>query len=187
MKTFLVPVLASALTAGAPLAFGDTAAPAPAASSAPAAPAEKTPSADSLLNQAFSVAIDVQQTLAAVQDKESADKAVKKLQAIRKDTQRLMGLQEQLSDAEKEKMDALSEKMEERMDRLSKRCGEEGKRLLKARYYGSAALKDILKNSDEFSGLVEPDEDAAEPEEDDAPAPAGNVLSPNPEDLLPPH
>ena len=80
MKTFLVPVLASALVAGVPLAFGETAT--PAASPAPAAPAEKTPSADSLLNQAFSVAIDVQQTLAAVQDKESGDKAVKKLQGI---------------------------------------------------------------------------------------------------------
>lgn len=90
MKTFLVPVLASALVAGVPLAFGETAA--PAASPAPAAPAEKTPSADSLLNQAFSVAIDVQQTLAAVQDKESGDKAVKKLQGIQKDIQRLHGL-----------------------------------------------------------------------------------------------
>lgn len=48
MKTFLVPVLASALVAGVPLAFGETAA--PAASPAPAALAEKTPSADSLLN-----------------------------------------------------------------------------------------------------------------------------------------
>lgn len=134
MKTFLVPVLASALMAGVPLAFGETAA--PAASPAPAAPAEKTPSADSLLNQAFSVAIDVQQTLAAVQDKESGDKAVKKLQGIQKDIQRLMGFREKLSDAEKEKMDALSEKMEERMDMLSERCEKEGQRLLEARYYG---------------------------------------------------
>ena len=176
MKTFLVPVLASALMAGVPLAFGET-----------AAPAEKTPSADSLLNQAFSVAIDVQQTLAAVQDKESGDKAVKKLQGIQKDIQRLMGFREKLSDAEKEKMDALSEKMEERMDMLSERCEKEGQRLLEARYYGSSALKDILENSDEFSDLVEPDEDVAEPEEDNTPATAGNVLSPNPEDLLPPN
>ena len=178
MKTFLVPVLASALVAGVPLAFGETAT--PAASPAPAAPAEKTPSADSLLNQAFSVAIDVQQTLAAVQDKESGDKAVKKLQGIQKDIQRLMDLREKLSEAEKEKM-------EERMDMLSERCEKEGQRLLEARYYGSAALKDILENSDEFSDLVEPDEDVAEPEEDNTPAPAGNVLSPNPEDLLPPN
>lgn len=171
MKTFLVPVLASALLAGAPLAFGETTAP---ASPAPAAPAEKTPSADSLINQAFSVAIDTQQTLAAVQDKESADKAVKKLQGIQKDIQRLMGFHDKLSDAEKEKLDALSEKMEDRMDRLSERCQKEGKRLLEARYYGSAALKDILENSDEFSGLVEPDEDAPEHGE-------------STEDLLPPN
>lgn len=164
MKTFLLPVLASALMAGVPLAFGETAA-APAASPAPSAQAEKTPSADSLLNQAFSVAIDVQQTLAAVQDKESGDKAVKKLQGIQKDIQRLMDFREKLSEAEKEKMDALSEKMEERMDRLSERCEKEGKRLLEARYYGSAALKDILENSDEFSELVEPDEDAPAPGE----------------------
>ncbi|WP_418391995.1 hypothetical protein [Akkermansia sp.] len=129
----------------------------------------------------------VQQTLAAVQDKESGDKAVKKLQGIQKDIQRLMDLREKLSEAEKEKMDALSEKMEERMDMLSERCEKEGQRLLEARYYGSAALKDILENSDEFSDLVEPDEDVAEPEEDNTPAPAGNVLSPNPEDLLPPN
>lgn len=77
--------------------------------------------------------------------------------------------------------------MEERMDRLSERCEKEGKRLLEVRYYGSAALKDILENSDEFSGLVEPDEDVEEPEEDNTPAPAGNVLSPDPEDLLPPN
>ncbi len=162
MKTFLLPVLASALMAGVPLAFGETAAP---ASPTPSAQAEKTPSADSLLNQAFSVAIDVQQTLAAVQDKESGDKAVKKLQGIQKDIQRLMDFREKLSEAEKEKMDALSEKMEERMDRLSERCEKEGKRLLEARYYGSAALKDILENSDEFSELVEPDEDAPAPGE----------------------
>ena len=31
------------------------------------------------------------------------------------------------------------------------------------------------------------DEDVAEPEEDNTPATAGNVLSPNPEDLLPPN
>ena len=133
------------------------------------------------------MAIDVQQTLAAVQDKESGDKAVKKLQGIQKDIQRLMSFREKLSDAEKEKMDALSEKMEERMDMLSERCEKEGQRLLEARYYGSAALKDILENSDEFSDLVEPDEDVAEPEEDNTPATAGNVLSPNPEDLLPPN
>ncbi len=160
MKTFLVPVLASALLAGAPLTLGETTAP---ASPAPAAPAEKTPSADSLINQAFSVAIDTQQTLAAVQDKESADKAVKKLQGIQKDIQRLMGFHDKLSEAEKEKLDALSEKMEDRMDRLSERCQKEGKRLLEARYYGSAALKDILENSDEFSDLVEPDEDGSAP------------------------
>lgn len=183
MKTFLIPVLASALAAGAPLAFGETATP----TAAPAAPAEKIPSADSLLNQAFSVAIDVQQTLAAVQDKESGDKAVKKLQDIQKDIQRLMGFRERLSDAEKEKMDALSEKMEERMERLSTRCEQEGKRLLEARYYGSAALKDILENSDEFSGLVEPEEDAEEPGEDNAEGPAGNVFSPASEGLLPPN
>lgn len=159
MKTFLVPVLASALLAGAPLALGETTAP---ASPAPAVPAEKTPSADSLINQAFSVAIDTQQTLAAVQDKESADKAVKKLQGIQKDIQRLMSFHDKLSEAEKEKLDALSEKMEDRMDRLSERCQKEGKRLLEARYYGSAALKDILENSDEFSDLVEPDEDTPE-------------------------
>lgn len=98
-----------------------------------------------------------------------------------------MGFREKLSDAEKEKMDALSEKMEERMDMLSERCEKEGQRLLEARYYGSFALKDILENSDEFSDLVEPDEDVAEPEEDNTPATAGNVLSPNPEDLLPPN
>lgn len=161
MKTFLLPVLGSALLAGTPLAFGETAA--PVAAPAATAPAVKTPSADSLINQAFSVAIDIQQTLAGVQDKESADKAVKKLQGIQKDIQRLMGLQDKLSDAEQEKMDALSEKMEERMDRLAERCRQQGKRLMEARYYDSAALKDILENSDEFSDLVEPDEDGAAP------------------------
>lgn len=179
MKIFLIPVLGSALLAGAPFASGEPASP-PAAPSAPASPAEKSPSADSLINQAFSLAIHTQQTLAGVQDKESADKAVKTLQGIHKDIQHFLQLQDKMSDAEKEKGDALMEKMEERMEMLTNRCRQEGKRLLEARYYGSAALKDILENSDEFSDLVEPDED-------NTTAPAGNALSPNPEDLLPPN
>lgn len=80
MKAFLVPLLYSALLSGASLAFGETAA--GTASPAAAAPAEKIPSAESLINQAFSFAINIQQTLAGVQDKESADNAVKTLQDI---------------------------------------------------------------------------------------------------------
>ena len=157
MKAFLVPLLYSALLSGASLAFGETAA--GTASPAAAAPAEKIPSAESLINQAFSFAINIQQTLAGVQDKESADNAVKTLQ----DIQNFLQLQDKLNDAEKEKEDALIEKMEKRMEMLDNRCRQEGKRLFEARYYGSAALKDILENSDEFSDLVEPDEDGAPP------------------------
>lgn len=177
MKIFLPPILGAALLAGASVAFGESAAPV-AAPPAAAAPAAKTPSAESLINQAFSLAINIQQTLATVQDKESADKAVKTLQGIRKDVQHFLQLEDKLSDAEKDKGDALLEKMEERMERLETRCKQEGKRLLEARYYGSAALKDILENSDEFSDLVEPEEDAEEPGEDNTTAPAG-LLPPN--------
>ena len=145
MKAFLVPLLYSALLSGASLAFGETAA--GTASPAAAAPAEKIPSAESLINQAFSFAINIQQTLAGVQDKESADNAVKTLQDIQKDIRHFLQLQDKLNDAEKEKEDALIEKMEKRMEMLD----------------GSAALKDILENSDEFSDLVEPDEDGAPP------------------------
>ena len=161
MKAFLVPLLYSALLSGASLAFGETAA--GTASPAAAAPAEKIPSAESLINQAFSFAINIQQTLAGVQDKESADNAVKTLQDIQKDIRHFLQLQDKLNDAEKEKEDALIEKMEKRMEMLDNRCRQEGKRLFEARYYGSAALKDILENSDEFSDLVEPDEDGARP------------------------
>ena len=110
-------------------------------------PAEKIPSAESLINQAFSFAINIQQTLAGVQDKESADNAVKTLQDIQKDIRHFLQLQDKLNDAEKEKEDALIEKMEKRMEMLDNRCRQEGKRLFEARYYGSAALKDILENS----------------------------------------
>ena len=161
MKAFLVPLLYSALLSGASLAFGETAA--GTASPAAAAPAEKIPSAESLINQAFSFAINIQQTLAGVQDKESADNAVKTLQDIQKDIRHFLQLQDKLNDAEKEKEDALIEKMEKRMEMLDNRCRQEGKRPFEARYYGSASLKDILENSDEFSGLVEPDEDGAPP------------------------
>ena len=154
MKAFLVPLLYSALLSGASLAFGETAA--GTASPAAAAPAEKIPSAESLINQAFSFAINIQQTLAGVQDKESADNAVKTLQDIQKDIRHFLQLQDKLNDAEKEKEDALIEKMKKRMEMLDNRCRQEGKRLFEARYYGSAALKDILENSDEFSDLVEP-------------------------------
>ena len=94
--------------------------------------------------------------MAGVQDKESADNAVKTPQDIQKDIRHFLQLQDKLNDAEKEKEDALIEKMKKRMEMLDKRPFE-------ARYYGSAALKDILENSDEFSGLVEPDEDGAPP------------------------
>ena len=109
MKAFLVPLLYSALLSGASLAFGETAA--GTASPAAAAP-EKIPSAESLINQAFSFAINIQQTLAGVQDKESADNAVKTLQGIQKDIRHFLQLQDKLNDAEKEKEDALIEKME---------------------------------------------------------------------------
>ncbi len=161
MKAFLVPLLYSALLSGASLAFGGTAA--GTASPSAAAPAEKIPSAESLINQAFSFAINIQQTLAGVQDKESADNAVKTLQDIQKDIRHFLQLQDKLNDAEKEKEDALIEKMEKRMEMLDNRCRQEGKRLFEARYYGSAASKDILENSDEFSDLVEPDENGAPP------------------------
>jgi hypothetical protein len=59
MKAFLVPLLYSALLSGASLAFGETAA----GTASPSA-AEKIPSAESLINQAFSFAINIQQTLA---------------------------------------------------------------------------------------------------------------------------
>ena len=101
--------------------------------------------------------------MAGVQDKESADNAVKTLQDIQKDIRHFLQLQDKLNDAEKEKEDALIEKMKKRMEMLDNRCRQEGKRPFEARYYGSAALKDILENSDEFSGLVEPDEDGAPP------------------------
>lgn len=126
--------------------------------------------------------MDIRQTLAAVQGKKSGDKAARKMQAIQKDIQCFSGFWEQLSDAEKEKMDALSEETLERMDRLNKRCEKENSRLQEARYYDSAALKDILENLDEFSSFVEP-----APEECSTPDPDGNVLSPDSEDLLPPN
>ena len=87
----------------------------------------------------------------------------RKLQDIQKDIRHFLQLQDKLNDAEKEKEDALIEKMKKRMEMLDNRCRQEGKRLFEARYYGSAALKDILENSDEFSDLVEPDEDGAHP------------------------
>ena len=89
--------------------------------------------------------------------------SVKTLQDIQKDIRHFLQLQDKLNDAEKEKEDALIEKMKKRMEMLDNRCRQEGKRLFEARYYGSAALKDILENSDEFSDLVEPDEDGAHP------------------------
>ena len=101
--------------------------------------------------------------MAGVQDKESADNAVKTLQDIQKDIRHFLQLQDKLNDAEKEKEDALIEKMKKRMEMLDNRCRQEGKRPFEARYYGSAALKDILENSDEFSDLAEPDEDGAPP------------------------
>ena len=166
MKAFLVPVLYSALLSGASLAFGETAA--ETASPAAAAPAEKNPSAESLINQFFSSAINLQQTLAGIQDKESADKAVKTLQDIQKDIWHAQQLQDKLNDAEKEKGKALLEKMDKRMEMLDTSLMKEGKRLFEARYYGSAALKDVLENSDAFSELVDSDafRDLVEPDED---------------------
>lgn len=101
--------------------------------------------------------------MAGVQDKESADNAVKTLQDIQKDIRHFLQLQDKLNDAEKEKEDALIEKMKKRMEMLDQPLQAGRQTPFEARYYGSAALKDILENSDEFSGLVEPDEDGAPP------------------------
>lgn len=96
-------------------------------------------------NQAFSFAINIQQTLAGVQDKESADNAVKTLQDIQKDIRHFLQLQDKLNDAEKEKEDALIEKMKKRMEMLDQPLQAGRQTPFEARYYGSAALKDFGK------------------------------------------
>ena len=79
MKNFLIPVLSCGLLSVSPLLADIPAAPGTSQGAPvppPAAMARDTiPSADSLINQAFSLLINLQDTLAAVQDKESADKA----------------------------------------------------------------------------------------------------------------
>lgn len=166
MKNALIPALALSLIASPSLLADEPAAPAAPqapAVSAQAAPAEKTPSAEAIINKILSLSINLQQTLESIQDKESADKAAKTLEGIQKEVQNTMGLQEKLSEEEQKKGDALMEKMEPRIERLTQKCKTEAGRVAAARYYGSPTLKDILENSDEFSGLIEPDEDEAHP------------------------
>lgn len=160
MKSLLIPVLSSALLTGSPLLAQEAAAP---AQPPAAAPAGKAPSADSLMNQTLSFLIDIQQTLAAAQDKESADKAAKKLAVMQKDIRHFIKLTESLSEAEQEKAEALMEKMESRMERMVENCKKEGTRLKAAGYYDSATLKEILEDSDEFSDFIESDDDALLP------------------------
>lgn len=160
MKAFLIPVLGSVFLAGS-FVLAETSAP----SSVTSAAAEKgkAPSADSLLNQTLSFLIDIQQTLAGAQDKESADKAAKKMDRIQKEIQQFMKMTENLTEAEREKAEALMEKAEVRIERMTNSCKKEASRLMEAQYYGSTALKEILENSDEFSDFIELDEDAPEP------------------------
>ena len=160
MKTSSIPVLSFVLLSAAPL-LADT----PAVPQAPptATAKEAIPSADSLVNQSLSLLINIQQTLAATQDKESADKAAKTLEGIQKDIKHFQDLMNKLSDAEQEKAFDLLEKMEERGKRLEESCKQEGKRLVKADFYNSTALKDVMNNSDELSEFIEQDEEEGGP------------------------
>lgn len=167
MKIFLIPVLSCGLLSVSPLLADIPAAPGTSQEAPvppPAAMARDTiPSADSLINQAFSLLINLQETLAAVQDKESADKAAKTLEGIQKDMQRFEDLMDKLSDAEQEKAQALLEKMDKRVERLERGCKQEGERLVKADFYHSASLKNVISNSDDLSEWIEPDEEEAAP------------------------
>ncbi|MCD8061840.1 MAG: hypothetical protein LUE13_05805 [Akkermansiaceae bacterium] len=166
MKTFSIPVLSFALLSAAPLLADTPAAPQAPPTSTPAATAtgkDSIPSAESLVNQSLSLMINIQQTLAAAQDKESADKAAKTLEGIQKDIKHFQDIMNKLNDAEQEKAFELFEKMEERGKRLEKSCKQEGKRLVKADFYNSTALKDVMNNSDEFSELIEQDEEEGGP------------------------
>ena len=53
--------------------------------------------------------------------------------------------------------------MEELVNRLEESCKQEGKRLVKADFYNSTALKDVMNNSDEFSEFIEQDEEEGGP------------------------
>ena len=97
MKTFSIPVLSFALLSAAPL-LADTPAASPPAATATGK--ESIPSVDSLVNQSFSLLINIQQTLAAAQDKESADKAAKTLEGIQKDIKHFQDIMNKLNDAE---------------------------------------------------------------------------------------
>ena len=166
MKTYSLPVLSFALLSAAPLLADTPAAPQAPPTSTPAATAtgkESIPSVDSLVNQSFSLLINIQQTLAAAQDKESADKAAKTLEGIQKDIKHFQDIMNKLNDAEQEKAFELLEKMEERGKRLEESCKQEGKRLVKADFYNSTALKDVMNNSDEFSEFIEQDEEEGGP------------------------
>ena len=159
MKTSSIPVLSFVLLSAAPLLADTPAVPQAPPTSTPAATAtakEAIPSADSLVNQSLSLLINIQQTLAATQDKESADKAAKTLEGIQKDIKHFQDLMNKLSDAEQEKAFDLLEKMEES-------CKQEGKRLVKADFYNSTALKDVMNNSDELSEFIEQDEEEGGP------------------------
>ena len=114
MKTSSIPVLSFVLLSAAPLLADTPAVPQAPPTSTPAATAtakEAIPSADSLVNQSLSLLINIQQTLAATQDKESADKAAKTLEGIQKDIKHFQDLMNKLSDAEQEKAFDLLEKM----------------------------------------------------------------------------
>ena len=165
MKTSAIPVLSFVLLSAAPLLADTPAVPQAPPTSTPAATAtakEAIPSADSLVNQSLSLLINIQ-TLAATQDKESADKAAKTLEGIQKDIKHFQDLMNKLSDAEQEKAFDLLEKMEERGKRLEESCKQEGKRLVKADFYNSTALKDVMNNSDELSEFIEQDEEEGGP------------------------
>lgn len=164
MKTSSISVLSFVLLSAAPLLADTPAVPqAPPTSTPTAAAKEAIPSADSLVNQSLSLLINIQQTLAATQDKESADKAAKTLEGIQKDIKRFQNLMSKLSDAEQEKAFDLLEKMEERGKRLEESCKQEGKRLVKADFYNSTALKDVMNNSDELSEFIEQGEEEGGP------------------------
>lgn len=130
--------------------------------------AEEKPSPEKIVSQVLDCMQKACQLLEGVKDRESADKAAKQMESIKKDIFKLKHLSEKLSDADQEKVDK-DMSASERFEQVGAKGMKEQERLEEARYYGSSALKDVME-SDEDPNEENPsgNSDAVTPSDNDA-------------------
>lgn len=123
---------------------------------------EPPPTASVLARQSVALMTGIRQTLADARNTESADKAAETLKNMQESVRHFQQSCCAVSSSEWEKFEAGQKRMKETAEKLVQDCKKEGSRLVETRYYGSAALKELLEDSKEFRHFIQPNEPDSE-------------------------